>query len=93
MDFPVFCYGCYAQDQRGRGQVVDFRSTLHIDKVIIQPGDIIFGDIDGVLVLPKEVEVEVVRRALEQVRKEKTAKFLLRDGQSAERVFLETGVL
>lgn len=93
MDFPVFCYGCYAQDQRGRGCVVDFRSTLQIDNVTIQPGDIIFGDIDGVLVLPREVEAEVVCRALEQVRKEKTAKFLLREGKSAERVFSETGVL
>ena len=93
MDFPVFCYGSYAQDQRGRGRVVDFRSTLQIDKVTIQPGDVIFGDIDGVLVLPKEAEVEVVCRALEQVRKERTAKSLLREGQSAERVFSETGVL
>lgn len=93
MDFPVFCYGCYAQDQRGRGCVVDFRSTLQIDNVTIQPGDVIFGDIDGVLVLPKEVVADVVCRALEQVRKEKTAKFLLREGRSAERVFSETGVL
>ena len=93
MDFPVFCYGCYAQDQRGRGRVVDFRSTLQIDKVTIQPGDIVFGDIDGVVVLPKEVEVEVIHHALEQVRKEKTAIFLLREGQSAESVFSETGVL
>lgn len=93
MDFPVFCYGCYAQDQRGRGRVVDFRSTLHIGEVTIQPGDIIFGDIDGVLVLPKEVEADVVCRALEQVRKEKTAKFQLLEGRSVERVFSETGVL
>ena len=93
MDFPVFCYGCYAQDQRGRGRVVDFRSTLHIGDVTIQPGDIIFGDIDGVLVLPKEVEGDVVCRALEQVRKEKTAKFQLLEGRSVERVFSETGVL
>jgi len=93
MDFPVFCYGSYAQDQRGRGRVIDFRSTLQVDSVIIHPGDIIFGDIDGVLVLPREVEVDVVCRALEQLRKEKTAKFQLLEGRSAERVFSETGVL
>jgi regulator of RNase E activity RraA len=93
MDFPVFCYGSYAQDQRGRGRVVEFRSTLQIDKVTIQPGDILFGDIDGVLVLPKEAEVEVVCSALEQIRKEATAKSLLRGGESAERVFSEIGVL
>lgn len=93
MDFPVFCYGCYAQDQRGRGRVVDFRSTLQIGKVTINPGDIVFGDIDGVIVLPQEVETEVVCRALEQVRKEKTAKHLLSEGIPAEVVFTETGVL
>lgn len=93
MDFPVFCYGCYAQDQRGRGRVVDFHSTLQIGKVTINPGDIIFGDIDGVVVLPQELETEVVSQALEQVRKENVAKQLLHEGISAEVVFTETGVL
>jgi regulator of RNase E activity RraA len=93
MDFPVFCYGSYAQDQRGRGRVVDFRTTLNIGNVTIRPGDIVFGDIDGVVVLPREVERDVVHRALEQVRKEKTAKRLLGEGAPAESVFSETGVL
>jgi regulator of RNase E activity RraA len=93
MDFPVFCYGSYAQDQRGRGRVVDFRMTLNIGNVTIRPGDIVFGDIDGVVVLPREVERDVVHRALEQVRKEKTAKRLLGEGAPAESVFSETGVL
>jgi regulator of RNase E activity RraA len=93
MDFPVFCFGCYAQDQRGRGKVVDFRTTLNLDGVTIRSGDIVFGDIDGVLVLPREVERDVVHRALEQARKEKTAKRLLYEGASAESRFVETGVL
>jgi regulator of RNase E activity RraA len=93
MDFPVFCYGSYAQDQRGRGRVVDFRSTLHIGRVTIRSGDIVFGDIDGVVILPREVETEVVHRALEQVRKEKTARQLLGEGASTQSVFMETGVL
>jgi regulator of RNase E activity RraA len=93
MNFPVFCYGSYAQDQRGRGQVVDFRIPLEINGVTIQPGDIIFGDIDGVLVLPREIEHIVVSEALEQVKKEKTARKLLLSGASAESVFCETGVL
>jgi regulator of RNase E activity RraA len=93
MDFPVFCQGCYAQDQRGRGRVVDFRMPLQVDSVTIHPGDILFGDIDGVLVIPREVEAEVIHCALEQVKKEKTAKRLLCEGASAESVFSETGVL
>lgn len=93
LNFPVFSYGSYAQDQRGRGNVVDFRVPLEINGVTVQPGDIIFGDVDGVLVLPKEIEGIVVTQALEQVRKEKTAKKLLLSGVSAETVFSETGVL
>ena len=93
MNFPVFCYGSYAQDQKGRGHVVDFRIPLEIHGVRVNPGDIVFGDIDGVVILPQEVEAAVVAHALEQVKKEKTARQLLLGGASAESVFGETGVL
>jgi regulator of RNase E activity RraA len=93
LNFPVFCYGSYAQDQRGRGQVVDFRVSLEINGVRIQPGDIVFGDIDGVVVIPKEIESLVIQEALERAKKEKEAKKLLMRGVSAETVFFETGVL
>jgi regulator of RNase E activity RraA len=93
LNFPVFCYGSYAQDQRGRGKVVDFRISLDINGVTIQPGDIVFGDVDGVVVLPREAEDSVIPEALERARKEKTAKRLLMSGVSAESVFFETGVL
>ena len=93
LDFPTFCYGSYAQDQRGRGMVVDYRVPLEVEGVAIQPGDILFGDIDGVVVLPREYEEAVVSRALEQVRKEKTAHTMLLSGARAQDVFSETGVL
>ena len=93
MNFPVFCYGSYAQDQRGRGQVVDFRVPLEVNGVTIQPGDIVFGDVDGVVILPRQMEVDVVGEALEHVRKEKAARHMLLNGASAEDVFSETGVL
>jgi regulator of RNase E activity RraA len=93
MNFPVFCFGSYAQDQKGRGHVVDFRIPLEIHGVKVNPGDIVFGDIDGVVILPQEVEAAVVAHALEQVKKEKTARQLLLAGASTESVFGETGVL
>ena len=71
IDFPTFCYGSYAQDQRGRGMVVDYRVPLEVNGVGIQPGDVLVGDIDGVVVLPREYEEAVISKALEQVRKEK----------------------
>lgn len=93
MNFPVFCYGSYAQDQKGRGHVVDFRIPLDIHGVKVNPGDIVFGDVDGVVILPREVESIVVAEALEQAKKEKTARNLLLGGASAESVFGQTGVL
>ncbi|MGC9197387.1 MAG: RraA family protein [Acidobacteriaceae bacterium] len=93
MNFPVFCYGSYAKDQKGRGCVADFRIPLEIHGVKVKPGDIVFGDIDGVVILPQEIESDVVAQAMEQVKKEKTAKRLLLSGASAEDVFGETGVL
>jgi regulator of RNase E activity RraA len=93
INFPVFCYGSYAQDQKGRGKVVDFRTPLQINGVTIQSGDIVFGDVDGVVVVPRQFEEGVVAQALEQVRKEKTAKHLLLKGVPAETVFRQTGVL
>jgi 4-hydroxy-4-methyl-2-oxoglutarate aldolase len=93
MNFPVFSFGSYAQDQRGRGKVVDFRVPVEINGVRVQPGDIVFGDVDGVVVLPQEVEDVVTAQALEQVKKERTARTMLLNGASAEAVFSQTGVL
>lgn len=93
MGFPTFCYGSYGQDQRGRGQVIDYRVPLEIESVRVEPGDILVGDVDGVVVLPREMEVEVISRALEQARKEKTARTMLLNGARAQDVFTETGVL
>ena len=93
IDFPTFSYGCYAQDQRGRGMVVDYRVPLEIEGVRVEPGDILVGDVDGVVVLPRVCEAEVIAKALEQARKEKTARTMLLNGARAQDVFTETGVL
>ncbi len=66
---------------------------LEIEGVCVQPGDILVGDIDGVVVLPRECEKDVISVALEQVRKEKTARTILLNGARAAAVFTETGVL
>lgn len=93
MNFPVFCYGSYAQDQRIRGQVVDYRVPLEIDGVVVRPGDLLFGDVDGVLVVPRNIEVDVISKALERACKEKKAKQELAEGRLATEVFSEYGIL
>ena len=66
LNFPTFSYGRYAQDQSCRGKVVDFRVPIEMDAVRVMPGDIVFGDLDGVLIVPKEAECEAITRALEK---------------------------
>ncbi|WP_166384160.1 MULTISPECIES: RraA family protein [unclassified Polaribacter] len=82
LDFPVFSYGRYAQDQGPRGKVIDFRVPIEMNGVRINPGDIIIGDNDGVCVVPKEFEDEVFIRAFEKARGEKTVLKAIQNGMS-----------
>lgn len=91
--FPAFARGSYAQDQKGRGEVIDFRCRVEIGGVAIQPGDILFGDLDGVVVVPRTVETEVFRRALEKARAEKQVLHAVREGMPAKEAFRKYGIL
>ena len=83
LNFPTFSYGPYAQDQGARGKVVDFRVPIEIAGIRIAPGDIVFGDIDGVTVIPRAVEEDALHRAIEKVRAENLVKTALEKGMSA----------
>jgi regulator of RNase E activity RraA len=93
MNFPTFSYGRYAQDQSPRGKVIDFRVPLEIGGVTVRNGDIVFGDIDGVCVIPREVEQEVFTKALEKARGEKLVKKAIEAGMSARDAFDKFGIL
>lgn len=89
----MFSAGAWAQDSSVRTQVVDFRCNIEIGQVTIRPGDVIFGDLDGVLVIPTEVVDEVVEKALEKVATEKTVRRAIEGGMSATEAFATYGVL
>ena len=91
--FPVFSYGGYAQDQGARGKVVDYRVAVEINGVRIRPGDIVFGDLDGVLVIPREAEEESIRRALEKAGTESEVRAAIRNGMSTVEAFRKYGVM
>ena len=93
LDFPTFAFGSYGQDSAPRYKVYDFRVPIEIGGVRIRPGDILFGDIDGVLVVPAEVETEVFTKALEKARREKIVKKELEAGSSAVTVFAKHGIM
>ncbi|MEP6556886.1 MAG: RraA family protein [Burkholderiales bacterium] len=83
LGFNVFCHGTYAQDQGVRGQVIDYRCEIEISGVRIAPGDLLFGDREGVIVIPRAVEAQAVALALEKVRTENKVAEAIRGGMSA----------
>lgn len=93
LNFPTFSVGRYAQDQRQRGQVVEFRVAVEIGRVRIAPGDIVFGDLDGVLVIPRAAEREALRRAMEKVQKENLVRAAIEGGMSAAQALDTFGVM
>jgi 4-hydroxy-4-methyl-2-oxoglutarate aldolase len=93
LGLPVFCRGLYAQDQGPRGKVVDFRCPLEIGGVRIMPGDLVFGDREGVLIIPRAAEAEAVRRALDKVATESQVAHAIRNGMSTEAAFATYGVM
>jgi regulator of RNase E activity RraA len=93
LGFPTFSYGAYAQDQAPRGKVIDFRVPLELGGVRVMPGDSIFGDLDGVCVIPRAAEEEVFRKALEKVQKENLVGQAIEDGMSAQEAFRKFGVM
>jgi len=94
LNLPTFSYGPYAQDQAVRGRVIDFRCGVSFGNgVRVKPGDLVFGDVDGVVVVPSEHEAEVLEEALVKVRGENAVRRAIEDGMSAQEAFDRYGVM
>jgi regulator of RNase E activity RraA len=91
--FPAFSRGGYAQDSAARMQVTDFRCPIEIGQVSIRPGDLVFGDLDGVLIVPAELIEPVVTAALEKARSEQHVRRDIEQGLSATDAFNRYGIL
>lgn len=92
-NWPVFSHGCYAQDSSVRTQVVNYRCPIEMGDVWINPGDLVFGDIDGVLIIPKEHIDYVIEKALEKARGEKEVRQAIENGMTATAAFAKFGIL
>jgi regulator of RNase E activity RraA len=87
LHFPCFSCGPYAQDQAPRGKVLDFRVPVEIEGVSVKPGDIVYGDLDGVVVIPRQIEEEVIQKAYEKATGEKTVANAIKAGMGAKESF------
>ena len=92
-NWPVFSRGRYAQDSAVRTQVIDYRCAIEIAGTRVRPGDLVFGDLDGVLIVPREVEEQAIERALAKARGEKTVRKAIEEGMSSTEAFQKYGIL
>ncbi len=93
LKFPTFCWGSWAQDSAPRSKVVDFRVPLEVEGVTIRPGDIVFGDVDGVCVVPRLAEEEILTNALAKARGEKLVGTAIQKGMTAKAAFEKYGIM
>jgi regulator of RNase E activity RraA len=93
MDFPVFAAGFCPLDSKGRLDAVSHGQPIRIGNCIVRPGDWVFGDVDGIVVVPAELAEAAFPRALEKVAGENRVRAELAKGRSAREVFAEYGIL
>lgn len=93
MQFPVFHGGIAPLDSKGRGRIMAIDVPIVCAGARVEPGDLMFGDADGVVVIPKSVEDDVLRLAFEKVKGERSTLEDLRAGQKLGDVFARYGIL
>jgi regulator of RNase E activity RraA len=93
LGFPVFYTGIRPVDSLGRGKVMAYDVPVRCGDVIVHPGDLIFTDYDGIVVIPPEVEDKTLELAFDKVNKENQSRMDLRNGESLRTVYDRYGVL
>jgi regulator of RNase E activity RraA len=93
MGFPVYARGQCIYDSKDRQRVIDLDVPVEIDGVVFAPGDLVFADEDGVVVVPRRVEDAVIRRAWEKVHVEDQVRKAIESGMKATEAYATFGVL
>jgi regulator of RNase E activity RraA len=93
MGFPVFHGGIGPFDSKGRGKIVALDVPIECAGVRVSPGDLIFGDADGVIVVPQAVEAQALSAAFEKLAGERTTLADLQAGLPLGEVFAKYGIL
>jgi Demethylmenaquinone methyltransferase len=93
MKYPVFYGGIRPLDSLGRGRVMAYDVPVRCGDVVVHPGELIFTDFDGIVVIPKEVENKVLALAFEKGSKEDQSRIDLLNGDSLRTVYNRYGVL
>ena len=93
MGFAVYALGTCVYDSKDRQRVIDLDVPVEIDSVRIAPGDLVFADEDGVVVVPREAEEEAIQRAWDKVHAENITRDAIKGGMKAMAAYEKYGVL
>jgi len=93
MGFPVYTTGIRPLDSQGRARVMAYDVPVTCGDVLVHPGELVFADFDGIVVIPRQVEQEVLRLAVEKAGKETASRQDLLAGKSLKEVYAKYGVL
>jgi len=93
LGFPVFATGFRPVDSAGRSTVVAYGGAVACGGVVVQPGDVVFGDDDGLVVIPRARLAAAVNAALAKVEGEDQSRAMLRQGATLREVYDKFGVL
>jgi 4-hydroxy-4-methyl-2-oxoglutarate aldolase len=93
MNFPVYYAGIRPLDSQGRARVMAYDVPVRCGEVLVHPGDLVFADFDGVVVVPRSIERDVLHLAVEKAGKENASRQALLEGKSLREVYATYGVL
>ena len=93
MKFPVFSGGITPVDTKYRGKLAWYDVPGKIHGVDVESGDLVFGDVDGVVIIPKKLVKTVLDKSLQKVSDENMVREKIVSGESLEKVFADHGIL
>jgi len=93
MGFPVWARGVVPYDSLNRQKVIEYDVPVQIDGVTFHPGDLVLADVDGVVVVPQEIETPAIRAAWEKVHAENEVRDAIKGGMKAVAAYRKYGVL
>ena len=93
MNFPTFAWGPSPIDTTGRLRIIDYNIPITISGIQVKPSDLLFCDLDGIVVIPKEVENEVIYKVIKRVNDENLVRKELAEGCMISKVWEKYHIL
>ena len=93
MNYPVFAKFKCSASSIGRWDIKEYQVPIRIGATVIRPGDFVFGDIDGVVVVPAALTVEILEAAENVYERESGMRAELRAGKSVKDAYAKYGSL